>query len=102
LALQAATQGLHVYAQFTVRHPRRDALQAALRGRGVASEVYYPRPMASQKVFAHLGHRPGDFPQAERACAEVLSLPVHSELPEGAIGRVVEAVRDALRAVEAR
>ncbi|MFO0645606.1 MAG: DegT/DnrJ/EryC1/StrS family aminotransferase [Polyangiales bacterium] len=93
-------EGRHVYAQFTVRHPKRDALSAALRVRGVASEVYYPVPMPYQKVLSSLGHRAGEFPNTERACAEVLSIPVHSELSDGDVVRVVEAMRASLAEVE--
>lgn len=92
--------GRHVYAQFTIRHPKRDAISAALRAKGVGSEVYYPMPMPYQKVFASLGHKPGEFPLSERACAEVLSIPVHSELELPEIETVCHAVRDAVRAVE--
>jgi dTDP-4-amino-4,6-dideoxygalactose transaminase len=92
--------GRHVYAQFTVRHPRRDALSAALKSRGVASEVYYPVPMPYQKVLAGLGYAVGDFPYTERACAEVLSIPVHSELTTSELGQVVDAVRASVTEVE--
>jgi dTDP-4-amino-4,6-dideoxygalactose transaminase len=95
-------RGRHVYAQFTVRHPHRDELQRALRSRDIASEVYYPIPMPYQKVFASLGHRPGEFPNAERACREVLSIPVHSELGDDDVARVIEATRAALREIEGR
>lgn len=94
-------EGRHVYAQFTVRHPRRDALQAALKKRNVGSEVYYPVPMPYQRVFAGLGYVAGQFPAAEQACREVLSIPVHSELREGDIAQVVDAMRGALREIEA-
>ncbi|MFO0603317.1 MAG: DegT/DnrJ/EryC1/StrS family aminotransferase [Polyangiales bacterium] len=93
--------GRHVYAQFTVRHPRRDALKAALEARGVGAEVYYPVAMPLQKVLAAIGHRPGDFPHAERAAAEVLSIPAHSELDDHEVVRVVEAMRAALAEVGA-
>lgn len=93
--------GRHVYAQFTVRHPRRDALQRALRAREVAAEVYYPVPMPLQGAVAHLKHHPGDFPLAERAAAEVLSIPVHSELDGEDVARVIESVRRAVQEVEA-
>lgn len=92
--------GRHVYAQFTIRHPRRDAISAALRAKGVGSEVYYPLPMPYQKVFASLGHRPGEFPNAERACAEVLSIPVHSELEVAEVETVGHVLRDVVRSVE--
>jgi dTDP-4-amino-4,6-dideoxygalactose transaminase len=94
--------GRHVYAQFTVRHPRRDALVEALRARGVNAEVYYPLPMPYQKVFATLGHHPGEFPRAEQACREVLSIPTHSELSDAEVAQVVTAMRGALAEVEAR
>jgi dTDP-4-amino-4,6-dideoxygalactose transaminase len=96
------TAGRHVYAQFTVRHPRRDALSAALKSRGVGSEVYYPMPMPYQRVFAALGHRVGEFPAAERACREVLSIPVHSELTDAEVAQVIDAVRGALDEIGAR
>lgn len=93
-------EGRHVYAQFTVRHLKRDALASALRAKGVAAEVYYPVPMPYQKVLSRLGHRAGEFPMAERACAEVLSIPVHSELSDGDVVRVVEAMRASLAEVD--
>ena len=93
--------GRHVYAQFTVRHPRRDAFQRALRERNVASEVYYPLPMPYQKVFASLGHRVGEFPRAEQATREVLSIPVHSELTSDDVQSVIDAMRASLREIEA-
>lgn len=93
-------QGRHVYAQFTVRHPQREALITALRARGVSAEVYYPIPMPYQKVFAHLGYRPGDFPRTEQACREVFSIPVHSELTEDEVTQVIDAMRSALVEVE--
>ncbi len=93
-------EGRHVYAQFTVRHPERDALQSALKARGVGSEVYYPVPMPYQKVLAGLGYTRGAFPHTERACAEVLSIPVHSELTDHEVVRVVEAMREAVAEIE--
>lgn len=82
----------HVYNQYVVRVPRRDELAAFLSARGIGTAVYYPRPLHLQPCFAGLGHGPGDFPHAERACAEVLALPVYPELPAGAQSRVVRAI----------
>lgn len=70
----------HVYHQYTLRAERRDALQAHLERSGVGTAVYYPLPLHLQPVFAGLGYRPGDLPATERACAEVLSLPIFPEL----------------------
>jgi dTDP-4-amino-4,6-dideoxygalactose transaminase len=83
----------HIYHQFTIRHPRRDALQAYLKAQGVASEIYYPYPMHLQPAYAYLGYRKGDFPVAERAASEVLSLPIHPELNEAQIEYVADLIR---------
>lgn len=85
-----------VWSQFVVRVPdgRRDRLAAHLASRGIGTAVYYPEPLHLQPCFASLGHRPGDFPVAERACQDVLALPLHSELTEGAIATVARAVAE--------
>jgi dTDP-4-amino-4,6-dideoxygalactose transaminase len=84
----------HIWNQFTLRVPgRRDALQAFLKDRGIGTEVYYPRPLHVQECFAYLGYRPGDMPQAERASAEALSIPIFPELTPVQIDETVAAIR---------
>jgi dTDP-4-amino-4,6-dideoxygalactose transaminase len=84
----------HVYNQFTIRSPRRDDLKAFLQSAGVPSEIYYPLCIHLQTAFAYLGHKPGDFPESEKASKEVLSLPVYPELPDAHQDRVVQAIAD--------
>jgi dTDP-4-amino-4,6-dideoxygalactose transaminase len=86
--------------QYTVRvlDGRRDALQEHLARRGVGSGVYYPVPLHLQECFAYLGYGEGDFPESERACREVLSLPVFPELSRAQLEHVAEAVREFFRA----
>lgn len=86
----------HVYAQYTIRVPHRDAVAARLKAAGIPTAVYYPKCLHEQPVFAGLGYRPGDFPVAEQAAREVLSLPLHPFLTEADQDRVVEALKTAL------
>ncbi|MBM3883758.1 MAG: DegT/DnrJ/EryC1/StrS family aminotransferase [Verrucomicrobia bacterium] len=85
----------HVYAQYTIRVPNRDTVAAQLKERGIPTAVYYPRCLHEQPVFANSGSKWGDFPQAERASREVLSLPMHPFLSEADQDRVIESMRQA-------
>jgi len=87
----------HVFHQYTIRIERRDALQQFLSERKIGSTVYYPHPLHLQPLYASFRHKPGDFPHAERAAQEVLSLPMYPELGKEQIARVVEAIADFLK-----
>ncbi|MGB6598099.1 MAG: DegT/DnrJ/EryC1/StrS family aminotransferase [Candidatus Acidiferrum sp.] len=84
----------HVFHQFTIRVEQRDALQKALSARNIGSAVYYPVPLHLQPLYASLGHRAGDFPHAEHAAKEVISLPMYPELRPEQITRVAETVAE--------
>jgi dTDP-4-amino-4,6-dideoxygalactose transaminase len=87
----------HVYHCYTVRVPRRDAVRAHLESSGIQTGVHYATPVHLHPAYADLGYRQGDFPVAEAAAAEVLSLPMFPEL--GA--EQVEIIAEALLAVPA-
>lgn len=77
---QAMSDRRHVYHIYAVRHTQRDALQSYLHDCGIATGIHYPIPVHLQRAFAELGYKAGDFPQAEQAANEVLSLPLFPEL----------------------
>jgi dTDP-4-amino-4,6-dideoxygalactose transaminase len=87
----------HVYHQYTIRTERRDALQQHLAAQKIGSTIYYPHPLHLQPLYKTLGHKPGDFPHAERAAQEVLSLPMYAELRKDQITRVVDAIAEFLK-----
>lgn len=83
----------HVYHQYTIRIPERDALRQFLKEQGVSSMVYYPQPLHLQELYAGLGYVEGSLPHAESAAREVLSLPIYPELASEQQNLVVHAIR---------
>jgi len=83
-----------VYHLYVIRHPRRDALAAALKERGVGTLVHYPIPLHLQPAFAELGKRRGDFPVAEKAAGEILSIPLFPEMTDDQAEAVIRAIRE--------
>ena len=82
----------HVYNQFVLAAPRRDALKAYLASAGIATMLYYPGPLHLQECFADLGYGAGSFPVAERACEESLALPIAPSVTAAQREQVVAAI----------
>ena len=83
-----------VFHLFVVRHLKRDALAAALEDRGISTLIHYPIPLHLQPALRPLGGKAGDFPVAEKAAGEILSLPLYPELSDAQAGLVCDAVRE--------
>ncbi len=90
---RVAPGNTHVYAQYTIRTPRRDDLVAHLQENGVPTAVHYPIPLHLQEAFRDAGHGPGDFPESEAAAREVLSLPMSAFLSLADQDEVIRQVR---------
>ncbi len=84
----------HVFHQYSVVTPRRDALADYLNQNGIGTAVHYPIPLHLQPVFSFLGHKKGDFPISEELSSGCLSLPVYPEIKNSHIeyvcGKIIE------------
>lgn len=86
-----AESAWHLYV---VRHPRRDELKRHLETNGVGCALHYPVPLHLQKCYAMLGYLPDDFPVAEKAARECLSLPIYPELTDEQLQRIAAVIKD--------
>lgn len=84
--------GESVYHQFTITHPRRDALREHLAGCGVGTDLIYPLPLHLQQCYAGLRYAKGSLPVSEHAAETCFSLPMYPELSDDQVRAVVEAV----------
>ena len=80
----------HVYHLFVVRSRRRAALQQHLADRGIETLVHYPVPIPRQPALR--AQHPVDCPECDRACGEVVSLPLHPGLPESEVDDIAACV----------
>src|SRR5690606_2507930 len=84
--------GRSVFHQFTIRHPRRDALREHLARQEVGTDLIYPVPLHRQKCFEALGQGPGSCPVAEAAAVTCVSLPIFPELTDAQVDHVIAAI----------
>ncbi len=78
--------------QYVIRAERRDDLAAFLKGKEIGCAIYYPVPLHHQPCFREIGLGEGDLPEAERACREVLALPIYPGLGEEQVREVCEGI----------
>ena len=86
----------HIWHLYVIRVPERDRVLEKLHAGGIGAGIHYPVPIHLQGAFAHLGHSRGDFPVAEKAADEILSLPLFPEITPAQQQRVAETLRSAL------
>jgi dTDP-4-amino-4,6-dideoxygalactose transaminase len=86
----------HVWHLYVVRVPRRDQVLARLSAAGIGAGIHYPLPIHLQGAYRQQGHRAGDFPVAERAAGEILSLPIFAEITPAQQERIAAVLRQAL------
>ncbi len=82
----------HIYNQYVIRAERRDALKDYLLKEGIGVEIYYPIPLHKQKCLSEMGYNNLSYPEAEKAAAETLALPIYPELTDSMQEYVVERI----------
>jgi dTDP-4-amino-4,6-dideoxygalactose transaminase len=87
----------HVFHQYVIRTDQRDALQQHLRANGIGTTIHYPVPVHLQPAYVNRLGKKAAFPVAERAVAEILSLPLFPELTTAQCDRIIHAVQDFFR-----
>lgn len=95
----AAANRTHVYHQYTIRITdefplSRDRLIDELKARGIGAGAYYPKALHAYPHIAKLGYKPGDFPEAEKAARQVVSLPVHPKVSQSDTRTVIKALKE--------
>ena len=87
----------HIWHLYVIRVPRRDHVLEGLTEAGIQAGVHYPVPVHLQPAFRGFGYGPGDFPVAEAAADQILSLPMYPQITAEQQSRVAAAVRQAVR-----
>lgn len=83
----------HIYNQYTIRVRDRDRLRDYLKEKEIGCQIHYPIPLHLQTAFKYLGYKKGDFPEAEHASEEVISLPVYPELTYEQLKFIADSIR---------
>ncbi len=82
-----------IYHVYCIRAKNRDGLRAHLKAQGIDTGIHYPIPLHLQPVYADLGYKPGDFPEAEKAAKDIISLPMYPELTDEQVRQIADAIK---------
>ncbi|MFO0795045.1 MAG: DegT/DnrJ/EryC1/StrS family aminotransferase [Candidatus Brocadiaceae bacterium] len=84
----------HIFHQYVIATPQRDAMMKYLEQQGIETAIYYPVTLHLQKCFEYLGYKKGDLPESEKASNEVLALPVYPEITQNELDYVIGHIRN--------
>jgi dTDP-4-amino-4,6-dideoxygalactose transaminase len=81
-----------VFHLYVIRTADRDGMGAHLKAAGIGTGIHYPIPLHLQKAYSSMGYKAGDFPECEKAAAEIISLPMFPQLTAHQQARVAQEV----------
>jgi len=84
----------HVFNQYTIRAKNRNQLQKYLKQNNIPTQIYYPYPLHLQPAFKYLNYKKNNLPETEKACKEVLSLPIYPELPPKDQDYIIKKIKE--------
>ena len=91
----AAPYSTHIYHQYVLRvADSNKGLLEYLRLKGIDSRVFYPLPLHLQECFKYLGYKKGDFPEAEKASRQILTLPIDPNLTREEMDYIIQSVKE--------
>ena len=96
--MRLITNNTSVFAQYTILSNTRESIQYKLKGNDIPSVSYYSVPLHLQPVFENLGHKEGDFPEADKVANQCLSLPMSPYLTQEDQSKVIDAIYGSLTA----
>lgn len=82
-----------VYYVYTLRHPKRDQIIEYLNKNGIATGIYYPKPLHLQTAYSYLGYNKGDLPRTEKTCQEIFSIPMYPELTNDEVSYIIDNLK---------
>ena len=85
---------LSSWAQYTLRVKNRDRLQISLKEKGIPTSIFYPVPLHLQECFKYLNYKHNDFPLAEKASREVISIPLNPFLNDDEINYICLNIKE--------
>lgn len=84
----------NVYYVFNIFAENRDGLAEHLKSKGIATSIYYPKPLHLQKCFEYLGYKEGQFPVTEKMCKQILALPIYPELRNEEVEYICACIKE--------
>ena len=90
----------HTYHLYVVRLNKRDKVIEKLNEKKIATGIHYPIPLPFLKAYEYMGYKPEDFPVAHSLKNEILSLPIHGDMPDEQVNYVIKQLNNIVKTLQ--